>query len=340
MDSPESLPLLLAVFALLLLAAICSGLNIAIMALDLGELKRKAKLGNKQAKRVLPLRKNVHLTLGSILFTNVAAASGTALVLGSAFSGLIAGLISTLLLVIFGEVMPQALFGKDPLKWTNRFYYLLIMMRFATYIVSKPLQILLDKMFPHEKGTLHSRHELGLLIHEHGLDKTSELDEDEVEIIKGALQLSEKRVRDIYTDIRHTFWLAQGTQIDSKLINEIKDKGYSRIPIFNKQLTKCYGILLIKDLLVLDFDENSYLVDDLPLHPVQLVGSMTALDTMFRKFINAHTHLIPIEKDDVIIGVVTIEDLIEEILGHEIEDETDFRKKQKRTRPKLPLKRP
>jgi CBS domain containing-hemolysin-like protein len=75
----------------------------------------------------------------------------------------------------------------------------------------------------------------------------------------------------------------------------------------------------------LDFDNHSYRVEDIPLHPVQLVGSMTALDTMFRKFINARTHLIPIERDDVIIGIVTIEDLIEEILGHEIEDETDRR---------------
>ncbi len=50
---------------------------------------------------------------------------------------------------------------------------------------------------------------------------------------------------------------------------------------------------------------------------------MTALDTMFRKFIAAKSHLIPIEKDDHIIGIVTIEDIIEEIIGHEIEDETD-----------------
>ena len=63
--------------------------------------------------------------------------------------------------------------------------------------------------------------------------------------------------------------------------------------------------------------------EDIPLHPTQLVGSMTALDTMFRKFINAGAHMIPVEKDDEIIGIATIEDLLEEIIGHEIEDETD-----------------
>ena len=71
------------------------------------------------------------------------------------------------------------------------------------------------------------------------------------------------------------------------------------------------------------FDTNPPRVDELRLHPTQAVGSMTALDTMFRKFIAAHTHLMPVEKDDKIVGVITIEDLVEEIIGHEIEDETD-----------------
>lgn len=56
---------------------------------------------------------------------------------------------------------------------------------------------------------------------------------------------------------------------------------------------------------------------------------MTALDTMFRKFIGAHSHLIPVERNDRIIGVVTIEDIIEEIVGQEIEDETDQHLKQR-----------
>ena len=313
----------LEVILLIAASAVCSGLNIAVMALDMGELRRKAKLGNKAAARVLPLRRNSHLTLASILLTNVAAVSATSLVLDQRFNGWIAGLLSTLLIVIFGEILPQALFSKNPLFWSSLFAPVLTGMTYITFIVSKPLQLLLDKLFPHERAKLQSRHELGLLISEHLTNDSSELDEDEVEIMRGALQLSEKRVRDIMTDIRHTYWITPDTELNAAKIDEIKEKGFSRIPVFDAKLTKCYGLLLMKDMVDMDFDEHTYRPEAIPLHPTQLVGSMTALDTMFRKFISAHAHLIPIEKDDQIIGIVTIEDLIEEIIGHEIEDETD-----------------
>ena len=313
----------LEVIVLVLISSICSGLNVAFMSLDIADLRRKAKLGNKHAKRMLPLRKKTHLTLGSILFTNVAAVSATSLVLDQKLEGWLAGLLGTLLIVIFGEVIPQALFSKNPLAFCSFFWPVLRAMIVITYVLSKPLQLFLDILFPRQQTKLQSRHELGLLVAEHRLDKSSELDDDEIEIIQGALQLSEKRVRDIMTNIRHTYWLTPDTVLDGPKIDELKEKGYSRIPIFNKNLTKCYGLLLMKDLVDIDFDEIIYRVDDLPLRPTKLVGSMTALDTMFRKFINAGSHLIPVEKEDHIIGVITIEDLIEEIIGHEIEDETD-----------------
>lgn len=315
--------IILEVALLVMASAVCSGLNIAVMSLDVGELKRKAKLGNRAANRVLPLRRNTHLTLASILLTNVAAVSATSLVLDQRFNGWIAGLISTLLIVILGEIIPQALFAKNPLAWSSLFAPLLKGMTFVTFIVSKPLQLLLDQLFPRQRARLQSRQELGLLITEHLSDESSELDEDEVEIMRGALQLSEKRVRDIMTDIRHTYWITPDTELTGDKIDEIKEKGFSRIPVFNAKLTKCYGLLLMKDLVDIDFDEHAYRPNDIPLHPTQLVGSMTALDTMFRKFISAGAHMIPIEKDDEIIGIVTIEDLLEEIIGHEIEDETD-----------------
>jgi len=313
----------LEVIGLIVASAICSGLNISVMSLDKGDLIRKAKLGNRQAQRVLPLREHTHLTLASILFTNIAAVSATSLVLDQRLNGWLAGTFGTLLIVIFGEVIPQALFAKSPLAWSSFFAPLLKVMNIVTYPLSKPLQILLDVLFPRQRSKLQSRRELGLLITEHLENKSSELDEDEVEIMRGALSLSEKRVRDIMTDIRHTYWLLPETQLDDAKIDEMKAKGYSRIPIFDEKLTKCYGLILMKDLVDIDFDDNQFRVEDMPLHPVQLVGSMTALDTMFRRFIAARTHLIPIERDDQIIGIITIEDLLEEIIGREIEDETD-----------------
>lgn len=329
MMHPGSSFTLIAIEVLLLVvaSAICSGLNIALMSLDPADLRRKSKLGDKQAARALPLRRKVHLTLASILLTNVAAVSATSLVLDQRLEGWLAGLTGTILIVIFGEVFPQALFSKNPLAWISLFSPLLRAMIAVTYVLSKPLQLVLDWLFPNRRAKLQTRQELGLLITEHLSDETSELDDDEVEIMRGALQLSEKRVRDIMTDIRHTYWLTPQTVLDDPKIDELKAQGFSRIPIFDQKLTKCYGLLLMKDLVDIDFEEHVYIVADLPLHPTQLVGSMTALDTMFRKFIAARAHLIPVEKDDEIIGIATIEDLIEEIIGHEIEDETDRQKR-------------
>jgi metal transporter CNNM len=293
------------------------------MALDPADLRRKAKLGDRYAHKVLPLRKRTHLTLSAILLTNVAAVSATSLVLENAFFGLIAGVVSTLLVVVFGEILPQAFFVRRAMVLCARFSKLLWLMIFVTYPISKPLQLLLDNLFKAQGNQLQTRQELGLMITEHLGARESELDEDEVEIIRGALQLSEKRVRDIMTPMHRVYWLRPHEIINGQKIDEIKSTGRSRIPVFNKDRTLCYGILLVKELVDMDFDENPPRVDELILHPTQAVGSMTALDTMFRKFIGAHTHLMPIEKDDEIIGVVTIEDLIEEIVGHEIEDETD-----------------
>ncbi len=321
--------MLVEVGVLLSLSAVCSGLNIALMSLDVAELQRKAKLGNKDARRVISLRKNSHLSLAAILLTNVAAVSATSLVLENVAGGLIAGITATLLVVVFGEIFPQALFARRALQFSALLSPALRLMILLTYPVSKPLQLLLDKLFGEEIQKLEGRHELGLMITEHLGDDSSELDDDEVEIIRGALQLSEKQVHSIMTPIRSVYRVAPDDTIDAHKIDEIKAHGWSRIPVFNKQLTTCYGLLIMKTVVDIDFNTHGHPVSDLPLHPTQTVGSRTALDTLFRKFIVSGVHLFPVEKDDHIVGIVTIEDLLEEIVGHEIEDETDRKRHKK-----------
>ncbi len=325
----SALLIILEVVTLVGISALCSGLNVAFMSLDMAMLKRWANLGDVFAIRMLPFRRNSHLTLAAILLSNVAAVSATSIVLSSRFYGLIAGFISTLLIVVLGEILPQALFSRHALTFCARLAPLLQLMIIVTFPISKPLQLLLDKLFPEQATRLQSRHELGMMINEHLGNSDSDLDDHEVEIVKGALQLSEKRVRDITTPLRKVYWFTPDTKVDGRKIDEIKQNGWSRIPVFNEHNTVCFGVLLMKDLVDINFDEQSYQVDDLPLYPSQVVGSMTALDTLFRKFINGGSHMIPVERDDKIIGIVTIEDLLEEIVGHEIEDETDRTKRRR-----------
>ena len=239
-------PVILEVLLFVGLSAICSGLNIALMSLGKRELFYKARAGNSMAKRVLPLRNNSHLSLSAILFTNVAVVSANALVLEHHFNGIIAAAVSTTLIVIFGEVLPQAIFVKSALPFVSVLSPLVRLMIFLTYPLSKPLQLVLDKIVGQEKNTLHSRAELGMLIMDHKLGDESELDEDEVEIIQSTLQLSEKQVGDIMRPISNVFWLADGAVLDEKTVDMITEQGYSRIPVFNKILTECRGVLLMR----------------------------------------------------------------------------------------------
>ena len=79
----------------------------------------------------------------------------------------------------------------------------------------------------------------------------------------------------------------------------------------------------MKDMVDVDFDEEPRPIMTFDLHETESIGSRTALDTMLRKFFSLKSHLVPIEKDDKIVGILTVEDLLEEVIGHEIADETD-----------------
>lgn len=326
----DSAALVFEVMILVGISAVSSGLNVAVMSLDPSRLERRAKLGNKLAARALPLRTNKHLTLASILLANVAVIAATSLVLGERFNGLVALVISTMLIVILGEIIPQAIFVRHALPLTAFFAPWLRVLIIITYPISKPLQILLDHLLGFEDEPLESRHELGILIAEHAARRGSELDQNEIEIMQGALSLSEKKVRDVMTPINKTFWVEPNTALNDAKIDEIKNSGHSRIPVFDQPLTKCYGILLVKDLVDIDFDENHYIVDDMFFYPTKVIGERTALDTIFRTFIRAGTHLLPVERDDKIVGIITIEDVFEEIIGQEIEDESDRHRGKRR----------
>ena len=93
---------------LLFLSAMFSGLTLGLMSLDVFTLKRRVKLNDKHAIKVYPLRKKGNLLLCTLLLGNVAVNSTLAIFLGSITAGVVAGIISTSLIVIFGEILPMA----------------------------------------------------------------------------------------------------------------------------------------------------------------------------------------------------------------------------------------
>ncbi len=316
--------LIIAQVALLVaLSGMYSGLNIALMSLSRADLERKKKLGNRDAAKVLPFRTNSHLSLASILFANVAVVSASALLLEHHTGGWIAGIVSTILIVIFGEVIPQAIFVKRALKFCAALAPVLWLTRLVMYPLAKPLQVLLDRLVGRESRVLHTRAELGLLISEHKIGDASELDADEVGIIQHALQMSEKSVGDIMRPINQVYWLHDDTILNQRIVDDITSRGFSRVPIFSHDLTTCHGVLLMKDMVDIDFDTSPVPVANFRLHQTRVIGSRTALDTMLREFGSLQSHLVPIEQHGKIVGIVTAEDLLEEIIGQEIADETD-----------------
>lgn len=311
--------------ALVGLSGVYSGLNIALMSLSVADLRRKKKLGNNDAAKVLPFRTNAHLSLAAILFANIAVVSASALTLERHTGGVLAAIVSTILIVVFGEVIPQAIFVKRALKFCAALSPVLWLTVAITYPLSKPLQLVLDRMIGRgERQLLHTRAELGLLIGEHRVADESELDEDEVEIIQSALQMSEKTVKDIMRPIKQVYWLAQDAVLNDETVEQITRQGYSRVPIFDTALTQCYGVLLLRDMVEHDFSLAPVPVMDFVLHKTRVIGSRTALDTMLRKFAAIRSHMVPIEQGGRIIGIVTAEDLLEEIIGQEIADEIDY----------------
>ena len=319
----EYVVLVLEVAFLVLLSAIYSGLNISIVSLNVDDLRRKAKLGNKKAARILPFRERIHLTLASILLANVAAVSATSLILEDAAGGLAAGVMTTLLIVLFGEVLPQAIFIRFALSFCAFFVPLLYVTTVVTYPVSKLIQLLLDTVLRPKDKQLHTREELGMMISEHDIGDESELDEDEIDIIQGALQLSEKQVGSIMKSIDQVYWLPDDTVLDAAVIDEVKARGFSRVPVFNHGLTRCRGLLLMKDVVDIDFENDKIPIREFGLHRTETIGSRTALDTMLRIFFRLGVHMVPIKRSGKIMGILTIEELFEEIVGQEIVDETD-----------------
>jgi metal transporter CNNM len=306
---------------LVLLSALFSGLNLGLMSLDVHELKRKILQGNQDAKKVYSVRKNGNLLLVSLLIGNVAVISALSIVLDTKYHGLVAGILTTALITLFGEIIPQALFSRYALKLGAKVVWLVKILITVMWPVAAPIAYVLNKVLGDELPEVYKKSELAMIIKEHGQHKQSGLDRDEVRIATGALTFGDKTIASVMTPKNVVTSVKSTAVIDHEKINELWESGHSRFPV-TADANTIVGILYAKDLVKLeDFEKTA----------VQLARKNTVeirrdikLDDALNLFIKKRQHMfIVTDKQKRYVGIVTLEDVIEEILHREIVDEYD-----------------
>jgi metal transporter CNNM len=312
------------VFVLVALSGIFSGLTIGMFSLNLASLERKIKLKNLHAKRVYQVRKNGNWLLCTLLLGNVAVNSTIAVFLGTIAPGVLAGTIATGLIVVFGEILPQAIFSRFALIIGSYTSWLVRIFMITLAPVAYPLAFLLDKMLGKELPTIWHKKEIEELIKSHEDSPLSNIDRDEERIILGALSFSEKKVLDIMTPKPVVFTLDGNLKLNSQTIKMIKEKSFTRIPVYQKYEDNIIGILFTKDLIGMDLDKIASIAEISRTKDVFYIKETMRLDTLLNHFITNKFHLAPVFDDfGIFKGIVTLEDVIEEILKIEIVDEGD-----------------
>lgn len=307
---------------LLSFSALFSGLTLGLMSLNTHELKRKMSLGNRQAQKIYAVRKRGNLLLTTLLIGNVAINSTLAIFLGSIAEGFTAGLIATSLIVVFGEIIPQAIFARFALFLGAKLAWLVKILIFVFYPIASPIAWMLDKILSEELAAIYSKKELMKIVEEHGGSKNSDLDADEERIIKGALSYSDTLVEDVMTP-KTVVQLMNATQIiDDEFLNSFESSTYSRIPVFQNSEDNIVGILYVMRLLGQKHIGKT--VAEVMDKKVTFVDEDSKLDVVFNLFIKSHHHLFIVRNEfGAITGVISLEDILEEIIKTEIIDEVD-----------------
>lgn len=311
------------VLGLLLMSGLFSGLNLGFMSLNKEELQRKIKLGGEEGKRadiVYRLRKNGNLLLCTILIGNVLVNNVLAVYMSEMFTGTIAVIVSTALVVVFGEILPQAICSRYPLEIGSKAAPIFKIFMYALWIICWPLAKLMDWALGPEPPVRHTKFEIGEMIKDHERDDTTDIDKREALTVLGALTFSDLTVREVMTPKKNVFRFYENDIISPELIKEVKEHGHTRIPVFKEKDDKVVGVVLVKSLLgaahgtsVMDYAKQAITVRD-----------DENLDDVLEKFKKERIHLfVATDEHDNILGIITLEDILEEVFQYEILDETD-----------------
>jgi len=315
---------------LLILSGLFSGSETALIALSLGRAEGLAKEGRNGAQALLRLKKEPTRMLITILIgnnlVNIAAASLATVVATRWFGALGPGIavgVLTILILIFGEITPKSL----ATRYAER----------ISLFVAGPLLFLMNLMFPliwifqrftdwiHRLTGSSSDPvvtELELIsMAGHGALEGS-INHEERELIERVFSFNDLTVRDVMTPHDQIFML-DGALTVADALTEVMRESYSRILISEKGQDEIVKVLHLRDLLDRVAKGNlDALLSDIS-HDVEFVPQYQKINELFATLRRRRQHLaVVVDEFGVLRGIVTLEDLMEELLG-EIYDESD-----------------
>ncbi|KAK6343653.1 cell agglutination protein Mam3 [Orbilia blumenaviensis] len=321
---------------LVVLGGVFAGLTLGLMGQDEIYLQVIAQSGEdkeqKHARAVLRLlTRGKHWVLVTLLLSNVITNETLPILLDRSLGGgWPAVLSSTVLIVIFGEIIPQSVCVRYGLSIGAYLAPFVLALMYIMYPVAYPTALLLDWILGEDHGTTYKKAGLKTLVTLHktlGEHPAERLNQDEVTIITAVLDLKEKPVGSVMTPMEDVFTMSADTVLDEKTMDKILSKGYSRIPIHAPgEPTNFVGMLLVKILITYD-PEDGMKVADFPLATLPETAPETSCLDIVNFFQEGKSHMVLVSESPGenygALGVITLEDVIEELIGEEIVDESD-----------------
>ena len=307
------------------------------MAFDAKDLETIISIGGKgdspysskdaiMANKVLNIIKNKQLLVVTLLLGNTAVNAALSIFLsGLVGAGLIAGIISTFLIVIFGEIIPVVLISRFSLLIGSKvsFFVLFLIKIFypISFFIVKGLQSF-EKLFGDEIVYSLSRKEIVHNIECLEKDKSSDIDAFDSSLVKGSLSLAHTNVKDVMTLRKDVFFLEKNTVITKDILNNIINSGYTRIPIFEtSNQINFVGVFNVKTLI--GIDPIGKKIKHFISNKTLFFSPNDTCDDVIIQMISSKTHIATVYDEFDFRGIITLEDVIEEILNREIIDEYD-----------------
>jgi len=327
---------------LLILSAFFSGSESAYFSLSQGDLRRlrEEKDKSRSVKRILHLLERPKRLLTSILIgntvVNVAAATVAALFatrfipkggIGSSGGILLEIVVVTVAILIFSEVSPKVFAVRQSLLFARRVSLPLV----GVVTVFAPVSFLFEKVTHGLSSFVGIRKEVPF-VNEDELrtlidvgEEKGALDQAEREMIHSIFEFRDTMVREVMVPRMDMVCVEKNMPIKGVLAL-VKEKGHSRIPVYDEKVDNIVGILHVKDLLpyMRLKKEVPGLVD--LVRKAYFVPESKMIDELLKEFQRERTHMaIVVDEYGGTAGLVTLEDVIEEIVG-EIRDEYDKEK--------------